>query len=320
MISDPKIREVFAAKFRDRVVHHLVILELKPLFEQYFIPYTFACMEGRGVLAGVKTLAKEIDLHSKHYSEPFYIAKLDFKAFFTSIDKYLLWKRLDDFIVKNYPENRKKLCLRFLCRQIVLHHPERDCIRKGNPFLWGRLPFYKSLFVTGKMNKGLAIGNLTSQMFANFYLTPLDYFITKTLGLELHIRYADDFIIGHHDLEYLKKCIPLIREFAQKNLLLTIHPDKLYMQECHKGVQFIGAIVKPNRIYCSNRSIAKFYSKIKDINIVDEHTIATINSYLGLMGHYCTYHIRKRLIQNLSVIFGRGFRKVKLNKNLNCHD
>ena len=60
--------------------------------------------------------------------------------------------------------------------------------------------------------------------------------------------------------------------------------------------------------------------KIKDIKIVDEHTIATINSYLGLMGHYCTYHIRKRLIQNLSVIFGRGFRKVKLNKNLNCHD
>lgn len=92
------------------------------------------------------------------------------------------------------------------------------------------------------------------------------------------------------------------------------------MQECHKGVQFIGAIVKPNRIYCSNRSIAKFYSKIKNIKIVDERTIATINSYLGLMGHYCTYHIRKRLIQNLSVIFGRGFRKVKLNKNLNYHD
>lgn len=320
MISDPKIREVFAAKFKDRIVHHLVILELKPLFEQYFIPNTFACMEGRGVLAGVKTLAEEIDLHSKHYSEPFYIAKLDFKAFFTSIDKYLLWRRLDDFIVKNYPENRKKLCLRFLCRQIVLHHPERDCVRRGNLSLWGKLPPYKSLFVTGLVNKGLAIGNLTSQMFANFYLTPLDYYITETLGLELHIRYADDFIIGHHDLEYLKKCIPLIRDFAEKNLFLTIHPDKLYMQECHKGVQFIGAIVKPKRIYCSNRSIAKFYSKLKDIKIIDEHAISAINSYLGLMMHYSTYHIRKKLIQNLPVVIGKGYRKVRLDKNLNYHD
>lgn len=68
MISDPKIREVFAAKFRDRVVHHLVILELKPFFEEYFIPYTFACMEGRGVLAGVKTLAKELEIRSEHTS------------------------------------------------------------------------------------------------------------------------------------------------------------------------------------------------------------------------------------------------------------
>ena len=79
------------------------------------------------------------------------------------------------------------------------------------------------MFVVGKKNKGLAIGNLTSQMFANFYLTPIDYFITNILGLELHIRYADDFVIGHHDLEYLKMCIPLIRQFAENYLLLTIH-------------------------------------------------------------------------------------------------
>lgn len=313
MICDPKIREVFAAKFRDRIVHHLVILELKPYFEQYFIPYTFSCMEGRGVLAGVKTLAREIDLHSKHYQSPFYIAKLDFKAFFVSIDKYLLWRRLDDFIVSNYPDNRKKLCLRFLCRLIVLHHPERDCVKRGNPKLWGKLPPYKSMFVVGKNNKGLAIGNLTSQMFANFYLTPLDYFITEVLGLELHVRYADDFVIGHHDLEYLKKCIPIIRGFAEKILNLTIHPDKLYIQECHKGVQFIGAIIKPNRIYCSNRSIAKFQNKINNAE-VNEHLVASINSYLGLMGHYSTYHIRKKMIQHLpNLEFGRGYRKVKLH-------
>lgn len=313
MISDPKIREVFAAKFRDRIVHHLVILELKPYFEKYFIPYTFSCMDGRGVLAGVKTLAKELDTLSEHYQVPFYVAKLDFKAFFTSIDKYLLWKRLDEFIVQRYPDNRKKLCLRFLCRLIVLHHPEKDCIKRGNFKLWGMLPPHKSMFVMGKYNKGLAIGNLTSQMFANFFLTPLDWFIIDALGLELHIRYADDFVIGHHDLEYLKACIPVIRKFAEEFLLLTIHPDKLYIQECHKGVQFIGAIVLPNRMYCSNRSIAKFYSKLEGIENIDEHVVASINSYLGLLGHYSTYHIRKKMVEHLpNLIFGKGYRKVKL--------
>lgn len=313
MISDPKIREVFAAKFRDRVVHHLVILELKPFFEEYFIPYTFACMEGRGVLAGVKTLAKELEIHSEHYTQPFYIAKLDFKAFFTSIDKYLLWRRLDKFIVERYPDNRKKQCLRFLCRLIILHHPERDCVKKGNLRLWKLLPPYKSMFVVGPKNKGLAIGNLTSQMFANFYLTPIDYFITNILGLELHIRYADDFVIGHHDLEYLKMCIPLIKQFAENYLLLTIHPDKLYIQECHKGVQFVGAVIKPDKIYCSNRSIAKFYSKLEGVTTPDEHTVASINSYLGLMGHYSTYHIRKKLIQHIpNLVFGKGYKKVSL--------
>lgn len=313
MISDPKIREVFAAAFRDRIVHHLVILELKPLFEQYFIPHTFACMEGRGVLAGVKTLAEEIEMHSKHYSESLYLAKLDFKAFFTSIDKYLLLRRLDKFIQDYYPNNRKKLCLRFLCRLIILHHPEKDCVKKGNLKLWKLLPSHKSMFVVGKQNKGLAIGNLTSQMFANFFLTPIDYFIINILGLEIHIRYADDFVIGHHNKEYLKMCIPLIRMFAENYLRLTIHPDKLYIQECHKGVQFIGAVIKPNRIYCSNRSIAKFYSKLCDMECPNEHTVSSINSYLGLMQHYKTYHIRKNLIKNIpSLRFGKHFKKVTL--------
>ena len=313
MISDPKIREVFAADFRDRIVHHLVILELKPLFEQYFISHTFACMEGRGVLAGIKTLYNEVDKHSEHYSKPLYLAKLDFKAFFTSIDKRLLCKRLDDFIVQYYPENRKKLCLRFLCRLIILHHPERDCIKKGNLKLWKLLPPHKSMFVVGKKNKGLAIGNLTSQMFANFFLTPLDYFITNTLGLTLYVRYADDFVIGHSDLEYLKICIPLIHQFALNYLLLTIHPDKLYIQECHKGIQFIGAIIKPNRIYCSNRSIAKFYSKLEDVETVDEKVVASSNSYLGLFKHFKTYHIRKQMIKGLPGIqIGKSYEKISL--------
>ncbi|MBP3278739.1 MAG: hypothetical protein J6M44_07270, partial [Butyrivibrio sp.] len=226
IITDPKVREVFAADFRDRIIHHLVIRELEPYFERYFISTTFSCLKGRGTLHGVQRLASLMDERSRHYTKPYYIAKLDYQAFFMSIDKMLLYRRLDEFIVQKYPDNRKKECIRWLCKMIVLHHPEDNCKRVGNISLWGRLPKNKSLFHVGK-DKGLAIGNLTSQMFANFYLTPFDYFVILVLGLDI-VRYADDFVVGHEDLEYLKSCIPLTRKFAEDNLLLTIHPDKLY--------------------------------------------------------------------------------------------
>ena len=299
IITDPKVREVFAADFRDRIIHHLIIRELEPYFEEYFIPNTFACLKGRGTLHGVQKLHSLLDERSEHYTKPYHIAKLDYQSFFMSLDKRLLCERLDRFIVERYPDNRKKECLRWLCRLIVLHHPEDNCIKVGNISLWEKLPPSKSLFYVGK-DKGLAIGNLTSQMFANFYLTPFDYYVVYELGLDI-VRYADDFVVGHHDLEYLKACIPAMKAFATKQLLLTIHPDKLYIQECCKGVTFVGAIIKQTRIYCGGRAISKMYEKVastypiyieEDIDMF----ISSINSYLGLMRYYKSYKVRKRFI------------------------
>jgi len=112
IITDPKVREVFAAAFRDRIVHHLVINELEPYFTQYFIEETFSCLRNRGTLNGIKCLQRIIQERSENNTKSYYIAKLDFQAFFMSIDKELLSKSLDDFIVKVYPNNRKKECLR----------------------------------------------------------------------------------------------------------------------------------------------------------------------------------------------------------------
>lgn len=319
VITDPKLREVFAADFRDRIVHHLVIHELEPYFEDYFIKNTFSCMKGRGTLHGVQCLESLIKERSNSYTIPYYIAKLDYKAFFMSIDKQLLCDRLLEFIRRVYPENRKKPYLIWLCELIILHHPEDNCTRVGNISLWGSLSFYKSLFKVGK-DKGLAIGNLTSQMFANFYLTPVDYYIIYKLKLDL-VRYADDFVVGHYDLSYLKKCIPLIKEFALREVKLTIHPDKLYIQECHKGITFIGGVVRPNRIYCSNRAVGKLFSKAatkfpeyskEDI----EDFISSMNSYLGLMKHYKTYKIRKKFIKKYikswlpHIVVGKNYYKI----------
>lgn len=298
IITDPKVREVFAAAFRDRIVHHLIIKELEPYFERYFISTTFSCLKGRGTLHGVQKLASILDEKSEHYARPYYIAKLDYQSFFMSLDKKLLRQRLDNFIIQNYPDNRKKECLRWLCEMVVPHHPEDDCEKVGNLSLWKLLPPSKSLFYVGK-DKGLAIGNLTSQMLANFYLTPFDY-KARELGLDI-VRYADDFVVGHHDLEYLKTCIPILKEFAKTHLKLTIHPDKLYMQECSKGVTFVGAIIKQDRIYCGHRAIGKMYDKVASKFPYYEEAelesfVSSVNSYLGLMRHYKSYKVRKKFI------------------------
>lgn len=322
VITDPKIREVFAAAFRDRIVHHLIIRELEPYFERYFIPTTFACMKGRGTLHGVQCLSALMDARSAHYTKPYYIAKLDYQSFFMSIDKQLLCDRLDNFIVRVYPDNRKKECLRWLCRMVVMHHPEDNCIKVGNKALWARLPKSKSLFYVGK-NKGLAIGNLTSQMFANFYLTLFDYYVIYVLGLDV-VRYADDFVVGSPDMEYLKSCIPLMKEFAAKELLLTIHPDKLYIQRCLQGVTFVGAIIKRDRIYCGHKAIGKMYDKMEsEYRVYDEERIdnfiSSVNSYLGLMKYYKSYKIRKRFVSSLEswmpyITVGKNYQKVIKNK------
>lgn len=298
IITDPKVREVFAAAFRDRIVHHLIIKELEPYFERYFISTTFSCLKGRGTLHGVQKLASILDEKSEHYARPYYIAKLDYQSFFMSLDKELLRQRLDNFIIQNYPDNRKKECLRWLCEMVVPHHPEDDCEKVGNLSLWKLLPPSKSLFYVGK-DKGLAIGNLTSQMLANFYLTPFDY-KARELGLDI-VRYADDFVVGHHDLKYLKTCIPILKEFAKTHLKLTIHPDKLYMQECSKGVTFVGAIIKQDRIYRGHRAIGKMYDKVASKFPYYEEAelesfVSSVNSYLGLMRHYKSYKVRKKFI------------------------
>lgn len=319
IIKYPKYREVFAADFRDRIVHHLVVNELMPYFEKYFIAESFSCMIGRGTLHGIETMAKYMDECSQHYTIPTYVLKMDVQAFFMSIDKELLRSMLDDFIVRVYPNNRKKECLRWLCEMIVMHHPERNCIRQSTDEEWNMLGEGKSLFNV-KDGKGLAIGNLTSQMFANFYMTLLDYYIKYTLGFKYYGRYVDDFMLYSNDKEKLKQVIPLIKKFCNEKLLINVHPDKIYLQEITHGVKFIGADILPNRMYCGNRTIGQFYNKLYtkyrkyDKKHLDNF-ISSVNSYLGYMSHYSTYNMRKEILVN-SGLLNPWKEHIEISKNL----
>ena len=296
VITDPKLREIFAANFRDRIIHHLIIIELLPYFEEYFIQDSFSCMPGRGTLHGIQKMASYMDLCEKDW----YVMKMDVKSFFMGIRKSLLSKRLDDFIISRYTNQRKLDTLRYLVYVTILNDPTENCIKTGNLDLWKILPPEKSLFSLPP-DKGLPIGNLSSQMFANFYMTPLDYYIKYTLGITLYGRYVDDFMMyGPKNL--LLKSSKLIRNFAQENLDIEISEDKFYFQPYTHGVKFIGSMIKPGRIYCGNRVRGELEKKLHQIFPAQENIetyISSVNSYLGLIKHYSSYNIRKELLSSL---------------------
>ena len=209
VVTRPRYREVFAAAFEDRIVHHYIALRLEPLFEQIFSPRTFNCRKGKGQLYGVNILRQDIKDCSNGYTTDCYIMKLDLQGFFMSINKAMLARLIDRFVVERY-DGPDKEDLRFLCRTVVLHKPENNCERHSPKHYWNYLPANKSLFTNGD-GLGVAIGNLFSQLFANFLLNTLDWFLIKELGFTYVGRYVDDFYVVDRDKAKLLASVPRIR-------------------------------------------------------------------------------------------------------------
>lgn len=309
IVNKPVKREIFAADFRDRVVHHLIINKLNPLFEKEFIRDSYACRTGKGTHFGIQRINRFIRQCSKNYTRDSYILKLDIKGFFMSIDKSILFEKLKVFIHKKYKEQDKDLIIE-LCRKVIFYDPTKKCIIKGKQRNWQGLLPNKSLFYSPK-NYGLPIGNLTSQIFANFYMNSFDHFIKHDLGIRYYGRYVDDFILVHSDKEHLKSLVPKIKGFLEKELRLTLHPNKIYLQHYTKGVKYLGTVIRPHRIYIANRTKGNFYHAVERFNFIasghkptkDEKGkfLSSMNSYLGIMRYYKTYRLRRRLIvKNLS--------------------
>jgi RNA-directed DNA polymerase len=309
IVNEPVKREIFAADFRDRVVHHLIIGKLNSLFEKEFIHDSYACRTGKGTHFGIQRINRFIRQCSKNYTQDCYILKLDIKGFFMSIDKGILFEKLKVFINDRYKELDKDLVVE-LCRKVIFYDPTKKCIIKGKRENWQGLPPNKSLFCSPK-NYGLPIGNLTSQILANFYMNLFDHFIKYDLKIRFYGRYVDDFIIVHPDKEYLKSVIPKIKNFLEKELQLTLHPNKIYLQHYTKGVKYLGAVIKPYRTYIANRTKGNLYHAIRKQNLIarghkptEEEKgkfLSSMNSYLGIMKHYKTYRLRQRIIiKNLS--------------------
>jgi len=320
VIFKPVQREVFAADFRDRIVHHLIYNYISPLFERLFIFDSYSCREGKGTSCGIKRVDHFIRSCSQNYSRDCYILKIDIKGYFMSMDRPILYQKIEKALKRfNGTANFDLNLILWLIRKVIFNDPTQNCVIRGRKENWQGLPKTKSLFFA-RENRGLPIGNLTSQLFGNVYLNDFDHFVKHRLGMKYYGRYVDDIVIAHEDKEYLKSIIPILREYLQNQLSLELHPDKVYLQYFSKGVSFLGTAIKPYRIYIQNRIKGNFWRKVQYWNnlLAEKRGLLTkedikqflssINSYLGIMKHYNTYKLRKKILaRNLSACFWNYF-------------
>lgn len=306
IVNRPVKREIFAADFRDRVVHHLIYNYLSPLAEGTFINDSYSCRLGKGTHYGIKRVDKFIRSCSQNYQADCHILKLDIQGYFMSINRDLLFEKVRNLLIsKTHRIDFNPELLLGLIRQTIRNDSTEGCVVKGSRSDWEGLPPDKSLF-TAEANCGLPIGNLTSQLFANIYLNEFDHYVKKELGIRYYGRYVDDFILIHRNRHYLKSLIPVIRQYLSETIRVRLHPRKIYLQHFAKGVKYLGAVIKPHRIYVANRTKGNFYDAIARHNLVArdhkptqaelELFTSCMNSYLGIIKHYHTYKLRRKML------------------------
>ena len=299
VVKEPSLREIFAADFQDRIVHHAIFRIINPILESPFIYHSYACRKRKGTHLAIKNLQKSLKIYSQ-YGRQIYFLKADVRSFFTSIDKEIL--------IKLIAKEIKNEDVIWLIKKIVLTNPAREAIKVGDLSLFNKIPKHKSLFWVSE-GKGLPIGNLTSQLLANVYLNPLDQFVKHILKIKYYFRYVDDFVILSASKKKLENYIKRIDGFLQKNLLLQLHSGKTFIKKIEEGIDFLGYVTRPNYILVRKRVIKNFKKKIvvaeeklKKGESSDQDSFqATINSYFAHFNHANSYRLKEKFKLKLKV-------------------
>lgn len=307
IVEKPKKREVFAADFRDRVVHHLIARKITPLLEQEFILDSYSTRENKGTTFGIRRVANMIHQATRRYRDDAWVMKADIEGFFMSINKQMLYRETEQMLKAHYRGNDLKLLL-WLIGLTVMNRPEKNCVRKSPPKAWQGLPPTKSLFGTDG-SCGLPIGNLTSQLLALLHLNLLDHLVEETWTMMCgYGRYVDDMVLVDTDKDKLmavhRNIGIWLRDHGHR-----LHPKKFYLQPATNGVLFVGGMIRPGRMLVGNRTktfalqTVYRYNQLaakKDVSTLDKDEVmgfvSSMNSYLGLMQQFSAQRLAQKLI------------------------
>ena len=276
-IRDPKVRRIHKAKVQDRVVHHALFRCLSPIFEPTFISRSFSARIKKGTHKAVKEL--EIIMRKIEQTHGCcFVLKCDIRKFFDSLDHEIL--------------------LNIISKRIK----DPDALRLTRIIIKS----FSSGFNKNGKSKGLPLGNLTSQLFANIYLNELDQFIKHKLKIKYYIRYTDDFIIAHQNKNYLLIIKEEISIFLKTMLKLSLHHRKIQIRKYKQGVDFLGYVTLPKARILRTKTKRRIFRKLKqrvqqfkNDEIEEKTLIQCFNSYLGVLSHANTYGLKQKIQHKL---------------------
>lgn len=266
-IYDPKERTVCAAAFDERVMHHALMNVCEPYFERHFVETTYANRTGKGAYKALERAHKAMSRYN-------YVAKLDVRKYFDNIDHTVL-----------------KTMLRRLFKDSTL------------------LAVMDTIIDSYEVaeNKGLPIGNLTSQYFANFYLSGLDHYAKEKLGISVFLRYMDDMLLFGDDRATIDLQVESICRFAEQQLHLAMKPPQI--QRTAGGVTFLGYKLRRHSISLTTRSRRRFERKYRNAerNMTDgvwseQEFQAHILPLLAFVRHAYSKQYRQKIIQKVNVV------------------
>lgn len=286
VIKRPVMREIFAAPFRDRIVHHLLYNLSYDWWDKRLIYDSYSCRVDKGTLFGIMRLKHYIHSASRDYTREAYVMKLDLKGYFMSMPRELLYKRVVWGLNRQYVDNAVlEDFLKYVWKEIIFDDPTREVFIRGKHKDWRYLPKSKSLFCQPE-GRGIVIGNLSSQMLSNILLDALDRYVKFELGYKRYGRYVDDFffVVTKDELPQLKRDVKKIEKFLAEKLGLTLHPNKRYLQEVHKGVEFLGVMIYPYHIVPTRRFKNNFYRAAAEVGM-GYRDVSSVLSYLGHSVH-----------------------------------
>jgi retron-type reverse transcriptase len=288
ILRDPKTRKISRSAFRDRVVHHALCNIIEPILEKPFIFDSYANRVGKGTFKAIERFEYFSKKVTKNYNKKAFVFKADIKKYFEYVDH----KMLISIIKKKISDPRVIWLI-----QTILNN-----------------------YTTNMADKGMPLGNLTSQFFANLYLNELDQFIKHKLRAKYYIRYVDDFVILDSNYYNLLKYQKYIDSFLKDNLFLELHQDKSKILPINKGIEFLGMRIFPYHRLLKKKNLRKFQKKSILINknffenkIDYDKVYDFFEGWCAYAKNASTYKLRKNVLQN----YGKRYRKEVSTKEVN---
>jgi len=262
-ITDPKPRVISKAAVRDRLLHKAIYRVLYPKWDTTFIFDSYSCRNTKGTHKAFRRLTQMGRKISKNYTQSCFALKCDIKKFFDSIDHQILIGLLGGRIA----DEKLLQLLRGIIGSFE-HSP----------------------------GKGMPLGNLTSQLFANVYMDPLDKFVKHQLKAKHYLRYADDFIFLADNPDELMGYLVEVNHFLKTKLGLSLHPDKIHLRKLNWGIDYVGYVALSRYAIPRKKTVKRIFKNLqRSIDRGDDNLENRYQSYLGYLCHANAHTIQSKL-------------------------